>query len=395
MSFGDRWVESSVLEIWKEQIARHRVVLATPPDGDPMERIARGEAPPLSALCLHNGTVYRWNRAVYGVSGGVAHLRIENRALPSGPTVLDEIANAAFFFGLVSGLLEEIGDPRELLDFRVVEESFFAAARHGLEAKLYWVGGARHPAAELIAQRLLPLAREGLAEAGIDRADVERYLGVVEARVAARRTGARWTLDSFAALRGQGEDRRDRALVAAMIEGERSGAPVHEWPLAAVPCAQDGDGAGLERVGQFMTTDLFTVREDDLVDLAVSVMEWRHVKNVPVEDGQGRLVGLVTHRDLLTLLARRQSRDDAAVAVREIMRRDPVTVSAETPVREAMRLVCESGVGCLPVVEAGRLVGLVTECDLLRVAERLLARAARGADAESAVTTCPPLRRGR
>jgi len=121
-----------------------------------------------------------------------------------------------------------------------------------------------------------------------------------------------------------------------------------------------------------MTTDLFTVREDDLVDLAASVMEWRHVKNVPVEDGQGRLAGIVTHRHLLTLVSRGRTCGDAAVAVREIMTRDPVTVSADTPAIDAMRRMREEGVSCLPVVEDGRLVGLVTESDLLRAAERLL-----------------------
>lgn len=373
VTFGDRWIEGSVLEIFQEQIARYRVVLAAPSSGDPMEMIARGEAPPLAALSLHNGTVYRWNRAVYGVHEGRAHLRIENRALPSGPTVLDEVANAAFFFGLLSGIVQEIGDPREHLEFRSAEESFFAAARHGLDAPLSWVGGVERPAAELIRERLLPLAREGLAHAGIDRGDVDRYLGVIEERVAGQRTGARWALDYFAALDGS-EDREHR-LVRAMVEGQASGAPVHEWPPSSGRAADAEREPALDRIGRFMTTDLFTVREDDLVDLAVSVMEWRHVRNVPVEDAGGRLVGLVTHRDLLRLVAQGRHGEETGVAVREIMTKDPPTAMADTPTLEAMRRLQGDGGGCLPVVDAeGRLIGLVTQSDLLRVAEQLLTR---------------------
>jgi CBS domain-containing protein len=161
-----------------------------------------------------------------------------------------------------------------------------------------------------------------------------------------------------------------------MLDGQRRGAPVHTWPLASAGWGEeDEQRPDLEPIGRFMTTDLFTVRADDLVDLAASVMEWRHIKNVPVEDAEGRLVGLVTHRDLLRLVGR--PADNPAVAVREIMTKDPSTVTADTPALEAMRLMRACAVGCLPVVESGRLIGLVTESDLLRVAERLLASSHR------------------
>ena len=85
-------------------------------------------------------------------------------------------------------------------------------------------------------------------------------------------------------------------------------------------------------VGQFMSTDLFTVRPDDLVDLAASVMDWRHIRHVPVEDEAGRLVGLVSHRDLLRLLARGLAdKSNEPVAVRQIMKPDPVTITPDTP----------------------------------------------------------------
>ncbi|HJL16520.1 MAG TPA: CBS domain-containing protein [Sandaracinaceae bacterium LLY-WYZ-13_1] len=382
VTFGDQWVQKSVLEIFREQIARFRVVLSAPATEDPVAAVQRGEVPELNALKLHNGTVYRWNRACYGTKDGVAHLRIENRVLPAGPSILDEVANAAFFFGLMAGVVEELGDPRERLDFDDAKDNFFAAARHGLKAQFTWPGGETLTAAELIRDRLLPLAREGLEHSRIDGADIDRYLGVIAARVGAGRTGASWMLDSLSHMsrRTVSGDMRERRLVGAMLEHQQENRPVHEW----APCSmgemteqEDEWRRGLQRVGQFMSTDLFTVRPNDLVDLAASVMDWEHIKHVPVEDDDGHLVGLVTHRDLLRLVAR-GTHESGDTLVRDIMIRDPMTVSPKTRTLEAMRLMREHGIGCLPVVEDERLVGIITQSDLIAVSSHLLEKFLEG-----------------
>ncbi len=382
VSFGDQWVRESVLEIFREQIARFRVVLSAPTAEDPMAAIARGEAPDLTALRLHNGTVYRWNRAVYGTQDGVAHLRIENRVLPSGPSILDEVANAAFFFGLMSALLEDVGDPQSRMDFFAAKDNFFAAARHGLKAQFTWIDGETLTAAELIKNRLLPLAREGLRHSKIDEGDIERYLGVIEERVGKGRTGASWALESYAAMsKDVRADMRERRLVSAMLENQRAGTPVHEWPLSELGGIGDEEEEwrrGLQYVGQFMSTDLFTVRPDDLVDLAASVMEWEHIKHVPVEDDDGHLVGLVTHRSFLRLIGRGHHDDEAPLVVRDIMIPDPVAVPPDTPTLEAMKKMREDHVGCLPVVENGKLVGIITQSDLVHVSTGLLERFLKG-----------------
>jgi CBS domain-containing protein len=377
VTFGDQWVRESVLEVFQEQIARFRAVLAAKLDADSDELLARAIAPPLTALCVHNGTVYRWNRAVYGTHEGRAHLRIENRVLPAGPTILDEMANAAFFFGLVSAVVEEVGDPRDRMEFYLAKDNFYAAAQQGLKAPLTWIDGTTRGAAELIEDVLLPLAREGLRSQRIDGADIDRYLGVIEARVREGRTGASWVLESFASL---GDDTpvelREERIVSAMLEQQRAGRPVHEWPLPTLASVDEEEEwrRGLRRVGQFMSTDLFTVRADDLVDLAASVMEWEHIKHVPVEDGAGRLLGLVTHRELLRLVARGAHEREEPVVVRDIMIADPITVGPDTPALRALALMGEDSVGCLPVVENGKLVGIVTRADLIRVASGLLER---------------------
>lgn len=370
--FGDHWIDESVIEIFKEDIARFRVVLTTEFEDDPIGMVARGEVPRLKALCLHNGTVYRWNRACYGISeNGKPHLRIENRVIPSGPTVLDEVANAAFFFGMMSRLSHQIDDIREHLSFSDVKSNFLAAAREGLRAQQVWFGGRQVTAQELIIDELLPLAREGLVEAGIDERDINRYLDVIRERVDSRQTGARWQLESLESMRQEGnENERLRALTSSMIENSESGEPVARWDNAAFCQKQDWRDS-YRTVGQFMATDLFTVRPDDIVDFAASLMEWRHVRHVPVEDDSGQLLGLISHRQLLRLIAR-GNRSDSTITVRDIMRPDPMAVSPETTTVEAIRLMRDNRLSCLPVVENGKLVGLVTEYDLVVVAGRLL-----------------------
>ena len=121
-----------------------------------------------------------------------------------------------------------------------------------------------------------------------------------------------------------------------------------------------------------MATDLFTVRPDDIVDFAASLMEWRYIRHVPVEDDSGRLLGLVSHRQLLRLVARGLDHDAPPAMVRDIMRTDPLSVDPETTTVDAIRLMREKRLSCLPVTENGKLVGLVTEYDLIVVASRLL-----------------------
>jgi prepilin-type processing-associated H-X9-DG protein len=321
--------------------------------------------PRLRALCLHNGTVWWWNRPCYGISEGKAHLRIENRVIPSGPTTLDEMANAAFFLGLMTALPEEYGAIDRRMTFDDAKSNFWGAARHGLKAQFTWVDGHAYSSTALILEHLLPLARAGLKTQKIDAADIDLYLGTLEERVRTGQTGAQWALSSLASMRTKGTpDMRHRALASAMHEHQRTGEPVHRWPLIERSDSEDWSES-YRTVGQFMSTDLFTMRPDDLVDLAASLMDWRHIRHVPVEDEQGHLVGLLSHRTLLRLLARGAHDGGEPVAVRQIMKANPITVAPTTPTLEAIELMRTRRVSCLPVVEDGALVGIVTAQDFL------------------------------
>jgi CBS domain-containing protein len=302
----------------------------------------------------------------------VAHLRIENRALPSGPTIVDEVANAAFFIGLMVAVPRTYGDIAKRMNFEEAKSSFFRAARHGLDSQLNWIDGQSLPAANLVLDHLLPLAHEGLRVAEVAQPDIDKYLGIIEERVRTGRTGARWALKCFNKLGDSGsKDVRGQTLAATMLARQKQGSPVHMWP--EVEIAPDIDWKqGYRTVSQFMSTDLFTVHPDDLVDLAASVMDWRHIRHVPVEDRDGRLVGLITHRALLRYSMSGEWRSGIApTTVREIMVGNPVTVSPSTLSLAAIQIMREHRVGCLPVVEDGQLVGIVTSYDFLAASAQI------------------------
>ncbi|NND71444.1 MAG: CBS domain-containing protein [Rhodothermales bacterium] len=373
--FGSGWVEKSVMDLYKEDIARFRVILTTKYE-DPFEVLADGKIPKLHALMLHNGTVYRWNRACYGITEGVPHLRIENRILPAGPSVVDEVANAAFWFGLVAGLAEEVEDIRDHLEFDHAKNNFVSAARQGIDSHLTWFNGERYAAVDLITDKLLPIARKGLASANIASADIDKYLGTIEKRCATKMSGSQWLVESLATMRRTNPDstRADRlnSTVSSMIELQKTGAPGHEWPLATLDDSVAMRWMPNTRVEHFMSTDLFTVNEDEIVELVACIMDWRRIRHILVEDVNQRLVGIISHRSLLRFLSEHGGSKGQEVAVSEIMVRDPISISADRPTIEAIDLMRKHQIGALPVLQAGELVGIITERDFYKIAGELL-----------------------
>ncbi|MCO4763559.1 MAG: CBS domain-containing protein, partial [Myxococcales bacterium] len=157
-----------------------------------------------------------------------------------------------------------------------------------------------------------------------------------------------------------------------MIKRQRRGRPVHTWRLSSLREAEGWKGS-FRTVSQIMETDLFTVRPEDVADLAATLMEWERLRHLPVEDDEGNLVGLVTTAELLKLVSRRFDRDPMTTAtVESVMIRNVVTCTPETPTLAAVELLREHGIGCLPVVKGDRLVGIVTDKQFVDVAARLL-----------------------
>jgi hypothetical protein len=232
--FGERWI-TSIFDLFEENVRYFPALLPVCDDEDPVEMLDRGETPNLGELRLHNGTVYRWNRPVYDVVSGRPHVRVENRVLPAGPTVVDILANAAFYFGLVRMLAEAERPIWTRMSFTTAAEDFHAAARQGLDTQLYWPGLGNVPVTELVLRRLLPLAYEGLDLWGVAPADRDRLLGVIERRCVTGVNGASWQVEMV--RRFEEEEHLDRyealrAMLTRYIEYMHGNAPVHEWPIA-------------------------------------------------------------------------------------------------------------------------------------------------------------------
>ena len=231
--FGERWI-TSIFDLFEENALYFSALLPVCDDEDPHETLAAGGVPGLGELRLHNGTIYRWNRPIYEVVDGSPHLRVENRVLPAGPTVVDTLANAAFYYGLIRMLAEDERPVWSRMSFSAAEENFHTAAREGIEAAVYWPGVGEVPAAELVLRRLLPLAHEGLDRWGLAPGDRDRLLGIIERRCALLHNGAAWQSATFHRLADdRGLDRPEalREMTVAYRDHMHSNEPVHDWPL--------------------------------------------------------------------------------------------------------------------------------------------------------------------
>jgi hypothetical protein len=231
--FGERWI-TSIFDLFEENVRFFPALLPVCEDEDPVEVLERGDTPQLHELRLHNGTIYRWNRPIYDTVGDRPHLRVENRLLPAGPTMVDTCANAAFYYGLVRALVAEERPLWSQMSFSAAEENFHAGARDGIEANVYWPGVGEVPAAELVLRRLLPAAHAGLEDAGVDAADRDRLLGIIERRCVTMQNGAAWQAASFHRLYDEQKLEREEALRRMTVlyrEHMHANEPIHEWPL--------------------------------------------------------------------------------------------------------------------------------------------------------------------
>src|SRR6516225_10479387 len=231
--FGERWI-TSVFDLFEENLRYFPALLPICEKEDPLAALDAGISPQLAEMSLHNGTIYRWNRPVYGVVDGTPHLRVENRVLPAGPTIADVMANAAFYYGLVRTLAEAKRPVWTAMSFTTAAENLRTAARDGLDAQLFWPGLGEVPVSELVLRRLLPLAREGLARWGVDPGHAKRLLGIIEQRCLTGQTGASWQIGEVAALTSGGASRQEalRLMTQRYIDLMHTNEPVHTWPHA-------------------------------------------------------------------------------------------------------------------------------------------------------------------
>jgi gamma-glutamyl:cysteine ligase YbdK (ATP-grasp superfamily) len=237
VSFGSDWLTGGAWDLFAQAVALHEVLLPVLSDEDPLATVMAGRIPELEEVRMHQGTVWSWNRPIYDSADG-GHLRIEMRALPAGPTTVVMLANTAFLVGLSLGLAPRIDAILPRFPFEQAKQNFYRSAQTGLDADICWpdvtTGQLKNQTAGELIPTLLPIARDGLLEAGVASGEADAFLAVIEDRVAARQTGASWqrrVLENLEVHHGR------RHALAAMLERylvhSETGAPAHTWPIDA------------------------------------------------------------------------------------------------------------------------------------------------------------------
>ena len=358
VSFGKHWATGSIIDIFKDNISRFRSLVTAEFTKDSVEMLANGETPNLKALNLHNGIVYLWNRPCYGVGNGKPHLRIENRYLPSGPTIVDEIANTVFWVGLMVGKPERYNEIHNKMDFNDAKVNFFNAAKDGLGAQFYW--NAKYlPSHKLILKEFLPLAYEGLDRYGVNRDDANYYLSIIEERVKSH-NGSRWAVKSYRnLLKSRKSYEAAQILVSEMYKNQESKNPVSKWEI--IERNKTFSPIGKTMVMHKMTTDIFTVNDNDSIELVLNIMKWKNIHHLPVINNNEELVGLLTWKDVKTYL---KNSEEQSNSVGSIMKKELYTISQYDTIYEAKRFMQKYKIKGLPVVDRNKLIGLITTKDI-------------------------------
>ena len=359
VTFGNRWIKG-IGDVFKNDIARHTLLFYMEIERDSLEMLEQGEIPKLEALQLHNGTIYKWNRPCYGLSNGKPHLRIENRYLPSGPTTADEIANLAFWSGLMGNMPESYAGNWDALDFDDAKENFYKAAMWGIQSGMVWEGQLIS-VMRLILDVLLPMSRKGLEKMNIDKEDIDYYLGIIQKRTEKKATGARWMVGSYRRLKETlGREEASVALTAILDKRRRSGTTVDEWEPVSLNEIKTVE-IQYDVVSNVMSTDLITVSSEYIADLVLKIMEWRDIRHMPVEDKNGQLKGIITKNRLERYL--KEIGNTRELTAADVMDLNPTTIKPDDDIKYAMLLMVDEGISCLPVIEQGKLIGILTDKD--------------------------------
>ncbi len=358
VSFGSKWEEGSIANIFKENVSRFRGLVTSEYIKDSVEMLKKGEIPKLMALSLHNGTVYKWNRVCYGVGGGKPHLRIENRYIPSGPSVIDEIANMVFWVGVMVGRTEKYKKIHEMMDFKEVKLNFFKAARYGMNTQFFW-DGELISSHNLILNELLPMAFSGLLNSGVSEKDAQYYLGIIENRVKSN-NGSQWMIKSYRnLLKNNKPFEAAQILTSNIYKKQIKDEPVSNWSTTNQNTQVLTDDEKIVR--HKMSKDTFTVDINDSLELVLNIMQWRNIHHVPVINKSKKLIGLLTWRDIKDFL---NDKEMIITSVKSRMIKDVITISQDKRLSEAKEVMKRNNIHGIPVVKKGKLIGIITSNDM-------------------------------
>lgn len=363
VSFGNNWVKDSILELYTDDISRYPPLVTSNFDENSMESVKKGIMPKLTALNLHNGTLYKWNRLCYGVHKNRAHLRIENRYIPSGPSVKDEIANALLWVGVMQGMPKQYEKIWRKMPFRDARGNFVNAARTGIDTYFNWFGKGIS-AKKLMENILIPMAKEGLLKSNIDESEIDYYLGIIQKRIDTTTTGSKWLIRNKRELRKNVSNYEANVILTEQIYlNQQSNSTISEWE--SVVFHENKSDKKYDKVYKIMSTSLFVVHENDLLKLVFKIMEWKQIHHIPVVDKHNKIVGVIEKIQLENL-------DFSSTKVmnkvaKNIMNTNFDVTQPETSYKEAKELIINTKSTCVVVLKEDKLVGILTKSDLDKI----------------------------
>ncbi len=367
VSFGSGWVNQSVCELFMDDICRYTPLITGELNEKSTALLKKGITPKLEALNLHNGTLYKWNRLCYGVHNNKPHLRIENRYISAGPSVKDEVANALFWVGVMTGMPEKYKNIQKKMNFKDARGNFIRAARTGMDTYFNWFGKG-YTAKDLAEEILLPIAREGLKKHRVAQEDIDYYLNIIQQRITKNITGSKWQIRAIRKLQTKASSEEAGLLMTyKMYKNQRTDKPVHQWGMPNLE-AMDHEHR-VDKVYKIMTKALFVVNKNDAVHLVSKIMKWKKIKHIPVVDKKGKIIGIISKSNIDAYNNKRKT--DELISVSRLMERDVITISPEMKTKDAKALMIEKGIGSLPVVDDGELVGIITSIDLKEIVQYL------------------------
>ncbi|WP_456437116.1 CBS domain-containing protein [Psychroserpens sp.] len=356
VNFGNGWIKDSILEVFTDDVARYSPLVTSEFDGNPIDDLKNGIKPDLKAIGLHNGTLYKWNRVCYGVHENVAHLRIENRYIPSGPSIKDEIANSMFWVGVMLGMPDDYKSIWKRMEFKDAKGNFIKAARTGLDTYFNWFGEGIS-AKKLIRLVLLPIAHEGLLKANINESDIAFYLNIIEDRVEKNTTGSKWLVRSSRMLQEKvSREEANILLTYHMHKNQQENLPVSEWELAKPIAREDANSSN--KVHKVMSTQIYTVHENDSVRLIKNIMQWKNIHHIPVINTNNKIVGIISASDISDV----DKFDDYSAG--QVMQKEIKTAKPDMLIEEAESIMLKNNIRCLPILDHNELVGILTKTDL-------------------------------
>ncbi len=363
VSFGTDWVKDSILELFTDDISRYPPIVSSKFKENSIKAVKNGKMPKLKALNLHNGTLYKWNRLCYGVHQNVAHLRIENRYIPSGPSVKDEIANALLWVGVMQGMPKQYEKIWRKMAFYDARGNFINAARTGINTYFSWFGKGIS-AKKLLENILIPMAKEGLLKSNVNEDEIDYYLNIIQKRIDNSTTGSKWLIRNKRKLRNKVSKYESNVILTEHIyKNQKLNLPVSEWGY--IDFHENDIEKKYDKVYKIMSTSLFVVHENDLLQLATKIMEWKEIHHIPVVNKHNKIVGVIEKQQLNDLdFASKNIKNKVA---KNFMTTNFDIVTPETSYKKVKELIKTTKNSCVIVLNDEKLVGIFTKSDLERI----------------------------